>query len=227
MIKEKVDVVGTKFGRYTVIGEAAPYKSSKGTHYRMVMCQCECGTTKSVLLASLRSGKSKSCGCLAIEVRKAKQTKHGDGHSRLNGVWTNMKQRCYNPKRVDYAKYGKRGITVCDEWKNDYAAFRDWAIANGYDLQAKRGQCTIERIDVNGNYEPSNCRIATQKEQCNNLRKNVLIEIDGRTQTLKQWADESGLNEAKIRYRYRNGYTGSDLLNPKRVTKQQEKEVIA
>ncbi len=223
----KHDVVGKRFGRLTVVSEAEPRRYASGASSRMVICQCECGTIKPVLVSSLIKGGTKSCGCLLSEVSKARQTKHGDGHSRLNGVWTNMKQRCYNPSRVDYEEYGQRGITVCDEWKNDYAAFRDWAIANGYDPQAKRGQCTIERIDVNGNYEPSNCRIATQKEQCNNLRKNILIEIDGRTQTLKQWADESGLDEAKIRYRYHHGYTGSDLLNPKRVRKQQEKEVKA
>jgi hypothetical protein len=223
----KHDVVGKKFGRLTVVSEAEPRRYASGASSRMVMCQCECGTIKPVLVSSLIRGGTKSCGCLLSEVSKAKQTKHGDGHSRLNGVWSNMKQRCYNPSRVEFDEYGKRGITVCDEWKNDYAAFRDWALANGYDPQAKHGQCTIERIDVNGNYEPSNCRIATQKEQCNNLRKNILIEIDGRTQTLKQWADESGLDEAKIRYRYRHGYTGSDLLKPHRVTKKQEKEVKA
>lgn len=224
-VPRKHDVVGKKYGRLTVISEAEYHKSVGGSKKRMVLCQCECGNIKPVLVSSLISGSTKSCGCLLKEVSKAKQIKHGDGHSRLNCVWTNMKQRCYNPKRSDFEKYGQRGITVCDEWKNNYAAFRDWAIANGYDPKAKRGQCTIERIDVNGNYEPSNCRIATQKDQCNNLRKNLLIEINGRKQTLKQWADESGLDESKIRYRYHHGYTGNDLISNKNFAGKKKKEV--
>lgn len=209
-----------KYGMLTILYEVPREERPKGYNCRMVVCRCDCGAiTKPIPLYALKNGKPKSCGCYRIERIKEANTRHGEGHSRLNRVWYNMKQRSYNPKMRDYQLYGGRGIKVFDEWKNDYSAFRKWAFENGYDPQAKRGQCTIDRIDVNGNYEPSNCRIVSQKIQCNNLRKNILIEIDGKTQTLKQWADESGIDEAKIRYRYHHGYTGKDLLKKGRCHK--------
>lgn len=213
---EKIPMIGNRYGRLVVI-EEAPSQNQRS----MVICKCDCGNiTKAITASDLRRGKTNSCGCLRLERIKEANKKHGDGHSRLNVVWTNMKQRCYNPNSTSFKDYGARGIRVCDEWKDDFGAFRDWAINSGYEEHANRGRCTLERIDVNGNYEPSNCRWATQKEQCNNLRKNLLIEIDGRTQTLKQWANESGLDEAKIRYRYKHGYTGLDLIKKERCTRK-------
>ena len=100
-----------------------------------------------------------------------------------------MKNRCTCESWEHFNNYGGRGITVCDEWKNSFEAFRDWAIANGY-----QDDLTIDRIDVNGNYEPSNCRWATNKEQCNNTRKTVYLEYQGKRQSIKQWADELGIN---------------------------------
>lgn len=209
-----------RYGRLTVLYEVPKADRPKGYTSRMFVCVCDCvNVTKPITLSDLKRGKTKSCGCFHLERIKAANTKHGDGHSRLNCVWQNMKQRCYNTKMRDYPLYGGRGIKICDEWRDDYSAFRKWAFENGYDPDAKRGETTIDRIDVNGDYEPSNCRIVTQKAQCNNLRKNLLIEIDGRTQTLKQWAEESGIDEAKIRYRYHHGYTGQDLLKEGRCRK--------
>lgn len=209
-----------KYGRLTVLYEVPKEKRPPGETHRMFVCMCDCGkVTNPITLTNLKSGHTRSCGCyLAEQIRKA-NTKHGDGHSRLNAVWTNMKQRCYNSDMRDYPLYGGRGIKVCDEWRDDFSSFRSWALENGYNPDAKRGETTLDRIDVNGDYEPANCRIVTQKQQCNNLRKNIMIEIDGRTQTLKQWADESGIDEAKIRYRYRHGYTGKDLLKEGRCHK--------
>ena len=216
MISERTPtIIGNRYGRLTVISEAP-----KRNRNRMFVCKCDCGnTTKPILAYSLKAGKTTSCGCYGLERAKEAHIKHGDRHSRLYNTWCNIKQRCYNSNMRDYRLYGGRGIVMCDEWKNDYAAFKEWALSNGYDETAPRGACTIDRIDNNGIYSPDNCRIASQKTQCNNLRKNLLIEIDGRTQTLKQWADESGLDESKIRYRYHHGYKGRELLQNERCHK--------
>lgn len=152
-----------------------------------------------------------------IQRTKEANTKHGLRYTRIYTVWCNMKSRCYNKNRKEYGNYGGRGIVVCDEWKENFFAFYEWAMANGYNPTAKRGTCTLERIDVNGNYSPSNCKWATQKEQCNNLRKNLMIEIEGKTQTVKQWAEQSGIDESKIRYRYKHGYIGKELLKKERL----------
>ena len=128
-------------------------------------------------------------------------------HSKLNQVYVSMKQRCYNPKHDHYKFYGARGITICDEWLNPeiihlgcrgrftkgYQAFKEWALKNGFEEGL-----TIDRIDVNGNYEPSNCRWITLKEQCNNTRRNHIVTYKGKTQTLTQWSEELGFNYSKI-----------------------------
>ena len=108
---------------------------------------------------------------------------------RLYRIWTDMKRRCYDEKRSEYKNYGGRGIEICQEWKNSFEAFRNWATENGY-----TDELTIDRIDVNGNYEPSNCRWATLKEQANNMRTNTMITYKGETKTLAQWAESFGIN---------------------------------
>ena len=131
-------------------------------------------------------------------------------HSKLNKVYVSMKQRCYNPKHDHYKYYGARGITICDEWLNPeiihlgcrgrftkgYQAFKEWALENGY-----ADNLTIDRIDVNGNYEPSNCRWITLKEQSNNTRRNHLVTYKGKTQTLTQWSEELGFNYNRVKMR--------------------------
>lgn len=205
-----IEMTGKRFGRLVVLEKSA--KKKPGKIYWI--CKCDCGnTTHPIDGASLRNGKTKSCGCFGREqVRKA-HTTHGGRYSKINYIWHNMKERCNNPSYRDYENYGGRGIAVCDEWNNSFECFRDWALNNGYNPNAKRGMCTLDRINVNGNYEPSNCRWTTQKEQCNNIRKNIVITIDGISRTITQWADESGLGEATIRYRYHHGYKGRDLIS--------------
>ena len=110
-------------------------------------------------------------------------------HTRLYKEWRAMKNRCSCSTWEDYGNYGGRGITVCEEWEKSFEAFRDWAIANGY-----RDDLTLDRKNVNGNYEPSNCRWATLKEQANNTRKSRYIEYKGERKTIRQWADETGIN---------------------------------
>lgn len=136
------------------------------------MSQCECG--------NLTSWRTRSCGC--------SHKKHDKTNTRLYRIWIRMKLRCYNEKHLYYKYYGERNIKVCDEWLDDFQAFYDWAINNGYN-----DNLTIDRIDVNGNYEPSNCRWATVKQQNRNKRNNVNYTINGEIHCLKEWCEILGL----------------------------------
>ena len=164
--------IGEKFGRLTVL-EVKYIPDKTGRKRAIAFCQCECGNRLNVRLDAIKCGKTISCGCYHHDVCKqgCKPLKHGMTNSRLYNVWQGMKQRCYYPKHDHYKDYGGRGITICDEWKNDFLAFYNWAMKNGYDKNAPINQCTIDRIDVDGIYEPSNCRWVSQAVQIANKRK--------------------------------------------------------
>lgn len=184
-----IDLTGQKFGKLTVTGKA----NSNGHHTRW-NCKCDCGNECTIYATNLTRGNSKSCGCLALE----KVSTHKKSNTRLYRVWAGIKRRCYNKQVTAYANYGGRGITMCDEWKNDFQAFYNWAMSTGYDENAPYGQYTIDRIDVNGNYEPSNCRWATLTEQTQNTRNNLVITHNGETKTVPQWAKIYGINKKTI-----------------------------
>ena len=191
-MKRATDLTGQRFGRLVV-----QKKDETRTKYKYWVCLCDCGVTKSILEGSLKQGYTKSCGCLNAEnIKKTKWKSHGGSDTKLYKVWQGMKCRCYAKNATKYKQYGGRGITVCDEWKDDYGAFQAWALANGY-----REGLTIDREDVNGPYSPENCRWTTNKEQQNNRRDNLMITYNGKTQTLTQWAEETGINEMALRSR--------------------------
>lgn len=169
-----IDLTGQQFGRLKVIGRAEDYVSPKGKPSVRWKCRCECGTENIVIGYFLRRGTVQSCGCLRNEniVKSGVDNpkyRHGGWKDRLYAVWKAMLTRCFSKACKSYSDYGDRGITVCDEWIV-YVNFKEWAMANGYDPDAPLGQCTIDRIDVNGNYCPENCRWVSMEVQCKNKR---------------------------------------------------------
>lgn len=178
-----VDLTGHQYGRLKVIKKEGKDKWG-GTLW---LCKCECGNEKIISSGHLKSGASQSCGCLRIDRTKQALTKHKMCDSRLYRAWHHMKNRCHNPDVDGYNNYGGRGIKVCEEWQ-DFVPFKEWALANGYD-----DTLTLDRIDVNGNYEPSNCRWVSIKVQANNKRNNHLVTYKGMTKTISQWAEEYGI----------------------------------
>lgn len=194
------NLVGQKFGRLTVI-ELDKSNKHNGVYW---ICKCDCGNTSIVRSDALTSGNTKYCGCLASEQRAINgksNMKHGMKGTKIYSSWQAMKKRCYNKKYENYIRYGGRGIKVCDEWLNDFQSFYNWAIKNGY----KEG-LTIDRIDINGNYEPSNCRWCTAKEQSRNTSKNIFLTFNNKTQCLTDWANELNISREILYYRINKGW---------------------
>jgi hypothetical protein len=167
------DLTNKKFGRLTVTNIRNKNKNNE----IMWLCKCECGNilwVKSKNLTRLAS-PTRSCGCIKKELNKTRGIKHNKRNTRLYEVWASMKKRCLNYNDPSYKYYGGRGIKICDEWLNDFEKFSKWAFENGYNEKAKRGQCTIDRIDNNGNYEPQNCRWVDMKIQAQNRRNRKCV----------------------------------------------------
>ena len=182
-----------RFGRLIVVEKAEAHVSKSGLKKGQWICKCDCGNIIKVITNNLTSGNSKSCGCLNLENVISRNTTHGERYSRLYKVWENIKSRCYLKSNSRYKNYGGRGISVCDEWKNSFEKFSEWAYANGYDGSAEFGECTIDRIDVDGNYCPENCRFVNIKSQANNRTNTYYITIDGETHSLSEWSDITGI----------------------------------
>lgn len=211
---KRIDLTNMRFGKLVVL-EYAGVKSTQ----TLWKCKCDCGNITYKYGNNLRRGASVSCGCDTKQKfvdhahRTIAKEKHGDSFFRLYFVWNDIKSRCYNPNDISYANYGGKGISVCDEWRNDYTAFKDWAMANGYNPFAKRGECTLDRIDNQKGYCPENCRWVDMRTQSNNRRNSYTITHDGKTLSASQWSEITGIPEGVIYYRYKAGWPVGKLLS--------------
>jgi len=190
-----IDLSGQTFGNLHVINRAET--RNKDVYW---LCKCDCGNEIEVRADHLRSMKIQTCGCMSNEMRSMALKKHGMTHTPLYSTWSKMIQRCENPKDGMARLYYERGIKVCDEW-HIFENFKNWALENGYNKTL-----TIDRIDNNGNYEPSNCRWADLITQANNKRTNRRIEYNGEIKTLAQWARVFHIKYQKLWLRLKRGW---------------------
>lgn len=206
------DLTGQVFGRLTVIERAEDYIQPNGKHKPRWRCRCECGNEKIALASNLKRGITSSCGCFQKEGVSKRNYKHGGyaNNEKLFSVWCGMLKRCYGVTDPHYKDYGERGITVCDEWKDDYSKFREWGLQNGY---VENNNLSIDRIDVNGNYCPENCRWATPLTQQNNRRCCINITIGEETHTLKEWARIRNISYSTLYQRYKLKWEPERMLN--------------
>ncbi len=190
-IKQVYDRTGVRFGRLVALSQAERTKAGK-TQWN---CICDCGNTKIVATSNLVTGGTTSCGCFAEERHKVSRRTHGMRQTPEYKSWSESRQRCNNPSNSNYKDYGGRGIRVCEKWDQSFESFFA-------DMGAKPSMShSIDRIDVNGHYEPGNCRWATPQEQSANRRNAVLIQAFGKTMSLAEWSRETGISASEIRRR--------------------------
>lgn len=189
-----LDLTGQRFGRLTVIKPAGRNTSNK----IQWICMCDCGNEVIVTTCHLRSGHTTSCGCYRYEMSIKANIVHNGTGTRLYNIWCDIKKRCNNSRSRYYKHYGGRGIKVCEEWKHDFQTFYDWAMTNGY-----KDDLTIDRQNVDGDYEPSNCRWVNREEQQNNKRNNHVIAIDGLSMNIAQWARYLKIPRSRIDSAYK------------------------
>ena len=216
-----VSKAGNRYGRLTVLElDESKAGGRQGFYY---ICQCDCGKIVSVR-GNILGKNTKSCGCLKKEqdTRNLGRYTTGESHSKLACIWYHMRSRCNNEKDTNYPRYGARGIKVCKEWETDFNLFKGWALDNGYEEGL-----TIDRIDFNGNYEPSNCRWKILSEQQHNKRTTLFIFHNGEYKSLKQAYNEENppVTYQTVKERYHKGYTEyEDLFGPSRQYRGKQKE---
>lgn len=203
-----IDLSNNRFGRLTVIKLDT---TKNGTRW---LCKCDCGNIKSINAYLLKSNATKSCGCYNKEVARSRMTgkkfgfKHGLSKHPLMSVWDGMVQRCTNRNNINFSSYGGRGIDVCDEWKNNYKSFYDWAINNNWSKGLQ-----IDRINNNGNYNPNNCRIVTRSVNMRNTSRNKMLSNNGVRKCVADWAIEFNVRSNTIITQLRRGWTEERIFN--------------
>lgn len=208
------DLTGMRFGRL-VADYRAEDLVKNGSRLVMWHCTCDCGNTKVVRAKSLMRGDTTSCGCYLREKVRRIASKHNGFGTRLYNVWDSFRQRCNNPNNKAYCNYGGRGINICEEW-NDFSVFREWAFATGYKEDAKRGECTLDMVDVDGDYCPENCRWISMAEQNRNKRTTSYYELNGERRSLMDWSKTTGIKYQTLFRRYKAGWDAESVLT-KRV----------
>jgi hypothetical protein len=206
------------YGKWTTLGPVfyLPEKTGSKVRHAFQVCQCECGTCKIVKVGTLKRSLSQSCGCERNKLHKERRTTHGHAggvNKKVSGeyaVWHAMRRRCYGVNTKAYPDYGGRGIKVCDRWlEPDGRGFMNFLEDMGRRPSPKH---SIDRIDVNGNYEPRNCRWATRSEQNRNRRDTRYIEYNGQKKSLTCWSEQTGLNASCISFRLKSGWSVEDAL---------------
>ena len=190
-----IDLTGKRFGRLLVIERDGSNKHGQVKW----LCRCDCGAEKHILGMCLSRGETQSCGCLHREITAKINATHGMANKPIYRIWRSMMDRCHLLTSQSYARYGGRGINVCERWKN---------FENFYaDMGDKPHNKSLERLDVNGNYSPDNVVWADMKTQANNRRTNVILEHNGKRQTMQQWCDELGLKIGTVQARLNRGWS--------------------
>ena len=205
--------IGKKYGKLKIV--SLSYKKQKYTKsgrkdgfLYYFNCICECGNYIDVNLHDLTSSHTQSCGCYQKTQVSKKNKIHGLTTSSIFHIWTSMKQRCLNPNNKAYKNYGGRGITICDDWKNNFITFYDWAMNNGY-----KENLSIDRIDNDGNYQPDNCRWVTRKEQNRNYRKNINVIYENTEYCLKDLSVKLNINYKYLHKKYKKGMKIEDIIS--------------
>ena len=196
MDKRIDDLTGRKFGHLTVLRYAGQAKD----HHAQWLCQCDCGSEPIIVVSNnLKRKHTTSCGCVRDQVLREFAPKNGTHykrHTRLYSIWADIKQRCENQNHPRFKDYGGRNVLMCDEWKNNFEAFYEWAVLNGY-----QENLSIDRKNNDGNYEPSNCRWVTDVEQANNKRNNHYLSYNGEVHTMAEWSRITGISYGIFNYR--------------------------
>lgn len=212
------DLRGQRFGRLLVLNRHGSDNKKNITW----LCQCDCGNQKIIIGTAMLRGETRSCGCLQKEAaRKTLQT-HGKSKTRLYRVWAGMKSRCLNPNADNYKYYGAIGVTICDEWIDDYETFESWALSSGYDDTAGSQECTLDRIDNTKGYSPDNCRWTNHFIQCNNQSSNKVYSYNGESHTISEWAKISGVKYKTLVARLNNGMDFAMAIQPINLRTQKQ-----